>query len=714
MARRPVYNPDQIPLITPDSNWKVPTDLPDITKVQFKALDTETKDDGLASGRGPGWVYQSGYVCGVSMAWRGTSGIEQIYVPLRHPDTDCLDKARVANWVRDVTRKGRVIMHNAPYDCGWLKADLNVDVPPFVDDTTCMMVMIDENRLSYKLDDICKDRGIPSKDEQLLREAAAVYGIKPSEVKKNLWRLPARYVGPYAEQDAASTLLLAEDLRAEMEKDRVDTAYQVEMDLIPMVQAMRWRGIRMDVEFLEGAKAGLLQRRDRVLAELSRKLGMRATLEDVRSRRWLLQAFSDQNITIDQRDGKDSFNKDWMRQGYAGRYDAEREGHWLPLMIAEVIQCNDSAEKFIQGFLLDYTHRGRIHASVNQFRYTDDDDATSGTRSHRFSYADPPLQQMPSRPEPIIKSWGLTEFIAGIIRQGFLPEEGEVWGALDYSQQEYRLIVSDAVLMECSRAMEAAEKYRNDPNTDFHNLVVEMTGLIRQRAKDVNFAKSYGAGLWKFCQMTGMSEEDGKRTMSQYDDNLPFVKELGGKCEKLAQQRGFIKLLDGARCHFEEWEVGWLDKEERERGWSEGWPMAPTSRAEALRRVEGLADRPYRAEEESQHPWFGKRLKRAYTHKAMNRRIQGGAARQTKHAMRECWRAGIIPMLQMHDELDFSFPPTKLGREQAAAAREIMLTCVPNLKVPMKVDSEFGVNWGKAKSSWDEVVAPPKKRKAKA
>jgi DNA polymerase I-like protein with 3'-5' exonuclease and polymerase domains len=487
-------------------------------------------------------------------------------------------------------------------------------------------------------------------------------------------------------------------------EERTLEAYRLEMDLVPMVQAMRWRGIRMDMDLLQQTKDSLLSRSERALAQLSDRLKVRVGMDEIRSPGWLTSKFAQENVAYvtktDEQSGRESasFEKDWMRQGYVGRYEEGRTGHWLPRRIAEAKQCNEAAERFVQGFLLDYAHRGRIHASVNQFRGEE-----GGTRSHRFSYSDPPLQQMPSRPEPLIKSWKLTEEIAGMVRLGFLPEEGEVWGALDYSQQEYRLIVHYACLMECDKAEEAADKYRNDPKTDFHNLVVELTGLIRQRAKDVNFAKSYGAGLWKFGQMTGMSEDEAKRTMEQYDGQMPFVKQLGGKCEKKAQHRGWIKLLDGARCHFDEWEVGWLDKVDKDRGWREGWKMNACSLEEACARVDGSSERAWRAAPDSQHPWFGKRLKRAGTHKAMNRLIQGGAARQTKLAMREAWRAGVTPLLQMHDELDFSFARTAAGRKQATEMAEIMRDVRP-LRVPMMVDSEFGSSWGRAKYDWKKAV----------
>jgi len=686
------YNPDQMPLIVPESTWKVPSELPDIRPVDL-GLDTENKDDGLASGRGPGWVYGAGRVLGVGASWRQGREIQKVYLPVSHPDTENFPKENVAKWLTEMTRRAkRVVFQNAPYDLGWLEADLGVPVAAFddkIDDIGAMAVMIDESsREGFSLDDIARRCGVPGKDESLLREAAHAYGIRPTneEIKKNLWRMPARFVGPYGEQDPASTILCAEHMRPELARQGLLQAYQLEMDLIPMVHAMRKRGIRLDVAHCEESVTRLLAMRDEALKELQRRLGgPTPTIETIREQRWLWTTFHDQQVEYTEKEGKASFGKEWMRQGYVGRYKEGRQGHWLPQLIARAKQCHDAADKFIQGFLLDFAHRGRIHASINQFKNED-----GGTKTHRFSYSDPPLQQMPSRPEIFLREWTLTADIAKIIRGAFLPERGEKWFSPDYSQQEYRLIVHYAAKLGCSKADEAVEKYLRDPNTDFHNMVVDMTGLIRQRAKDCNFAKSYGAGRDKFADMTGMEVEEAVAVMSQYDEEMPFVKQLMSRCTKAADRRGYIVMLDGARMHFNDYEAAWLSSDERKRGWQEGHDMTPCSLDEARRR-----------QQIEKHPWHGTRLKRAYTHKAGNALIQGGAARMGKMAMREMWRNGFIPLLQIHDEFPCSIAKERDGKLIANIMRDVGKQF--GARVPFRVDEEYGHNWAEAKKSWKEA-----------
>jgi DNA polymerase I-like protein with 3'-5' exonuclease and polymerase domains len=83
-------------------------------------------------------------------------------------------------------------------------------------------------------------------------------------------------------------------------------------------------------------------------------------------------------------------------------------------------------------------------------------------------------------------------------------------------------------------------------------------------------------------------------------------------------------------------------------------------------------------------------IRRAFTYKALNRLIQGSSADQTKKAMVDCYKEGLLPMLTVHDELCFSIE----SKEQADRIVEIMTTCVPDLNVPFEVDMALVDNWG--------------------
>jgi hypothetical protein len=151
-------------------------------------------------------------------------------------------------------------------------------------------------------------------------------------------------------------------------------------------------------------------------------------------------------------------------------------------------------------------------------------------------------------------------------------------------------------------------------------------GLTRRRAKDVNFAKAYGAGVKKFALMTGMTLEEAAAVMGQYDGEMPFVKELNEICEREAQNRGYIRMIDKARARTSTTGSRAGSERRASRGWAPSYPMAPCRIEEARERCAN-----------DNHPWFGKAVRRADTRKAMNRLIQGSAARQTRW---RCSRAG--------------------------------------------------------------------------
>ncbi len=660
--------------MVPTSEWKPPTELPDLVAMGVKRVsrDLETRDDGLAAGRGSGWATRAGYVAGVAVGWAGGA----LYVPLRHPDTECWDPEPVARWLRAMDAAGvEVVTQNGAYDQGWwgvplAAGGLGLGYPERAQDTHAAAVMLDENRLSYKLDSLCLWQGLPGKDYSLLLEAGAALGCGTTQdkVMSNLWRMPGRYVGPYAEQDARATLELWDRLEPQLRRDEVWDAYRTEIEIMPLCVEMRRRGIRIDTDRAEQARGELRLKRDQALSAcgIHFREGRTPVIDDVLSPRWVGRALDAVGVTGVPRTekGNASYQSDWL----------EKHPHPLAQAIARARYYQMIEDKFLRGFLLDYCHRGRLHAEVNQLR---DDDG--GTRSHRFSYSDPPLQQMPSP-----KRGSAEAKAAGrLIRSCFLPEEGEEWYSCDYSQQEFRLMVSDAAALHLPKSDWAVAKYENDPSTDFHNVAVELTGLARPEAKDVNFAKAFGAGVNKFSEMTGRSPEESRRIMEQYDEELPFIKMLSDRCRKAADKRGYIKLIDGARCRFDLWEPGWGYEAPDENGVMrrKPWHLA-CDHETALRR----------AEKGSGHDWEGHTLKRAFTHKAMNRRIQGSAARQTKIAMRELWRAGVVPLLQMHDEINCSF-----GEAEAGVRLKRTMENAVRLNIPVKADLGAGPSWGELK-----------------
>lgn len=664
----------QLPLLTPESAWRRPTELPDLRNRSYLAVDTETKDDGLAAERGPGWVYGAGYVCGVSWAAEGSAG----YAPIRHPDSECFTLEQVTAWLRAHVDAGvRLVFQNAPYDLGWIGHDMGVVLPGEypVEDALAAAFMIDENQFTYNLDDICARLGIPGKDEKLLTEAGAAY-LRPAEarrtwkltrkvLKTNLWRLPARYVGPYAEADAAQTLQALLKQLPTLAEQGLEEAYRLEMDLVPTVRAMRARGVAVNVDLAARHRDTFRGHRDALLAEMTRRLPGRGvvTMEQLGTNRWLDPVFEAEGIRVPKtaKTEVNSYTKEWM----------ENSEHWLPKMIVKTEAYHMAAEKFFQGYLLDYAHRGRLHSEIHQYKSD-----SGGTVSYRLSMSDPPLQQAPS---PDINAE-----IGGAFRECFEADVGAHWHAADYSQQEYRLTAHYAARCGVRGGAEAARAYEVDPDLDYHQFVADQSGLTRAKAKIQNFAILYGQGIDATAEQMNASREEAQELRAKIEEKAPFGPALDEFVQRRAQAKGFIVLLDGARCRFDQWECAWISREERSRGYAEKWPMAPCDRAEAeVRRAN------------PRHPWHGVRLRRAFVKKALNRLIQGGAARMTKKAMRAVARAGVPMILQVHDEINSVTASLNDGERVG----DIMRTVEPGLLVPMKVDVGTGRTWAEAKGN---------------
>jgi hypothetical protein len=333
------------------SAWSPLSELPDLRRVSIIALDTETKDGGLLAGRGSGWAWGDGYVCCISVAWRAECGIRAHYLPLRHP-----------GWLRDLfAADARIVTQNGLYDWGWLRADMGLQMPPSdrLEEIGALATMVDENRYRYSLDALCAWRGLPGKDETLLKQAAIAYGFpKKAKPQAFIYQLPARFVGPYAEADVTNTLTLFESLDPVLDQEGTRAAYRLEIDLLPMVHEMRWRGVRVDIAAAEQARELLLGKRDVTFAELSEKLGTAVDMDEIGRTKWLAETFDRHGIAYQYTEkGNPSFtagSTGWM----------PKHEHWLPQLIVKADKYDNAAVNFLETFILGHAVRGRVHSET--------------------------------------------------------------------------------------------------------------------------------------------------------------------------------------------------------------------------------------------------------------------------------------------------------------------------------------------------------------
>jgi len=623
-------------MFAPKSEWVPPIELPDITSAAKIAIDVETRDPNLKK-NGPGWATGDGEVVGYAVAVDGWSG----YIPIRHLGGGNLDEKQVNKWLRKVFEcPADKIMHNAQYDLGWIKR-MGFTVNGRIIDTMLVASLLDENRFSYSLNALAYEHLGKTKSEKALVQAAREFGVDP---KAEMWKMPAMYVGPYAEVDAVLTLELWNYFSTMLGKEDLWSIANTELDLLPCLVDMTMRGVRIDVNRVERTRDMLLKREKEVMKEVKRITGIDVEIWAAQS---LSKAFDKLDIAYPKTEkGAPSFTKQYLNEN----------PHPVAKLVVEARNLNKTSGTFINTIIKHCRSDGRIHSHINQIRSDD-----GGTVSGRISMSNPNLQQIPARdPE-----------LGPMIRSLFLPEEGEQWAAIDYSQQEPRILVHYAHVYGKTRgiplegAAEFVEAYNTDPSTDFHTMVAEMTNIPRKQAKTINLGLMYGMGVNKMAESLDIPVEEAKKLVKQYHDRVPFVKGLmTGVMNRLNEKSsaGAIRSLGGRKCRFEMWEPDTF------------------AMNKAL---------PYREAVETYGPTT--RLKRAYTYKALNRLIQASAADMTKKAMVALYKEGKLPLVQIHDEIAMSVKNVDEAKEIA----KVMENVLP-LEVPSKCDVEIGPSWGES------------------
>ena len=612
-----------MPLFKPRTEWLPPEDFPDLSKHDEISIDLETKDPHLNVRRGSGSVVGVGEVVGIAVAVKGWCG----YYPIAHEGGGNMDKAKVLRWFQAVLyTPATKIFHNAMYDVCWIRA-LGLRISGKIVDTMIASALVDENQMRYDLNNCSRRYTGKGKNETELYEAAKSWGV---DAKAEMYMLPAMYVGTYAEQDAVITLELWHELKKEINLQDINSIMDMETELFPCLVDMKFKGVRVDVEAAHKLKNTLVEQEKQSLQEVKKETGIDTQIWAARS---IAQVFDKLDLDYDRTEitSAPSFTKNFLAN----------HPHPLVKHIARAREINKAHTTFIDT-ILKHSHKGRIHAEINQLRGDN-----GGTVTGRFSYSNPNLQQIPAR----------NKDLGPRIRSLFIPEEGHTWGCFDYSQQEPRLVVHYATLQNLYGVDEVLEAYK-EGNADFHDIVADMAEIPRSQAKTINLGLFYGMGKNKLQAELGVSKDKADELFKKYHSKVPFVKQLMDNVTRRAEDSGKVRTLLGRLSRFHLWEPNQF-----------GIHKALSHEA-ALRE-------------------HGPGIKRAYTYKALNKLIQGSAADMTKKAMIELYKEGIIPHIQVHDELDISVKSDK----QAKQIIEIMETAV-DLEVPNKVDYESGPNWG--------------------
>ena len=618
----------------PETGWKPPKTFPRLDSTKLIGFDIETKDLDIKT-KGPG-VRRGAEIIGLSVATEDRGW----YFPMRHTLGPNLDPAKVLAWAaskQGLANSSIKIGTNPLYDLDFLE-EAGVKVGGTVYDVQVIEALLDENRKAYDLDTLATywlgEGKNSAAAEDWIQQA---YGTG-EDFRAHLWQTPSQLVGPYAESDAVLPLRLFHAQMKSIREQGLEEVLSIETRLIPLLLAMRRRGVRIDLAEASQVDEELteLEQQDSKLltSVVGREVNVNAA-EDI------ARAFDAARIVYPTTaTNKPSFTKSFL----------EHHEHPIAQAVCRIRKWRKFRDTFIRGYLFELHVKERIHCLFHQARSDE-----YGTVSGRFSSSLPNLQNIPHRDA----QWGQR------IRSIFKPEPGEAWVKFDWSQIEFRILTHYG---KGDSAEQAQTLYNNDASTDFHSMVAGMTGVERGPAKNINFGLVYGMGKALLASQIGVPLHEAEPIFEQYHERFGFVREAYEQANYLAQRDGYIQTLLGRRRRFDLWE-------QRK---NQGKRIALTLDAARIQ--------------------WGDGIRRAYTHKALNSLIQGSAADLMKKAMVDIWESGICavlgaPLITVHDELDWSAPKTRKAKQALQEVKHIMETCM-KLSVPILAERTDGIDWG--------------------
>ncbi|HEY8604927.1 DNA polymerase I [Tsuneonella suprasediminis] len=430
----------------------------------------------------------------------------------------------------------------------------------------------------------------------------------------------------YAAEDADVTWRLYKHLKPRLAIEGGTRVYErVDRPLIPVVARMEREGIKVDRAALSrlseefAAQIGTLEKQIHELAGEEFTVGSPKQLGD---------------ILFDKLGHKGG------KKGKSGQYSTDQsvlerlagEGAEIATKVLEWRQLSKLKSTYtdaLQAAINPAT--GRVHTSYSLV----------GAQTGRLSSTDPNLQNIPIRTA-----------IGRQIREAFVPEEGNVLLAADYSQIELRLAAHMADVPALKEAFEAGEDIHARTAKEMYG---EVTRDTRAAAKTINFAILYGISRWGLAGRLGIEPDEAQAMITRYFERFPGIQKYIAHTLESVRERGYSETLFGRKTWFPRIE----SKNQAERQGSE----------------------------------------RA----AINAPIQGTSADIIKRAMARMMPAladaglqNVRMLLQVHDELVFELPEGDVDAARPVIERVMAEAALPSVKLSVPLGIEIGTG-----KSWD-------------
>jgi DNA polymerase-1 len=434
---------------------------------------------------------------------------------------------------------------------------------------------------------------------------------------------PVEAARDYSCEDADMALRLRRIFEPQLESYELTRLFEgVEIPLVEVLAEMEWTGIAIDLPLFSSLKQRFQAEREAVEKQIYEAAGVEFNINSNPQLRDIL--FGKLNLPVIKRTSTGPSTDVGVLTELA------EEGHELPTKLIEYRELSKLENTYLDTLpRLVNPKTGRLHTSFSQAV------ASSG----RLSSNDPNLQNIPIRRK-----------LGQDIRRGFIPREGWLLLAADYSQIELRLLAHlsrDPAFVEAFQA--GGDIHRQTAAVIFDVPLAEVTSTMRSRAKTINFATIYGQGAHALSRQLGIEHAEAKEFIARYFERFQGVRNYLDSMVAFARENGYVQTIFGRRRYIPEL---------RERNFN------------------------IRA--------FGERV-------AANSPIQGSAADLIKIAMIRIDNAlrtrnlRSKMLLQVHDELVFEVFPDEL--EQVSELVKYEMEHAAQLSVPLVVDLGVGKNW---------------------
>jgi DNA polymerase-1 len=372
-------------------------------------------------------------------------------------------------------------------------------------------------------------------------------------------------------------------------------------------------------------------------------------------------------------------------------------------LYAAAAKIQTVSSNFVVPYLLA-EHKGRIYPSINQVameRENEKKEDGQGTKTGRFSYSKPTMQNLPSKD----KAGKLMFLFRSVIRP---KEEGMGILSCDLKQQEPRWIVHCAKEWGVEGVEQIVRDYNEGRPPDSHDMatraiyphlakVAKIDKGLPERGvgKAFNLATGYGGGVARLSKATGLTPDETRKALALYWQGMPHLKGTMDYAKKQAEKYGFVETPMGRRKYFELWEPNgwaWYYRTVNPLRYDTS-PDAEAFKKLMLKQKDAVRGVPLPlAEAKRKYTSLGWPIQRSGLHKALNAIIQGASADQIKLILiRLFWRNNLLALASIHDEI-LAEVPLEGGFDVIKTILHTMETAV-DLHVPMASSAELGTNW---------------------